>query len=100
MIFPLLSSKGCWIITSAYKDKGDIKLELESESNTHIVSGYKPDKQHPPNPPENITKPDSDEKLMKAAPVSVIDPVIPAAPAGSSIMTGQYFIKHPHHLLH
>ena len=96
----ILKSDNKSTLSSAHEDKGDIKLESESESNTRIVSGYKPDKQHPPNPPENITKPDPDEKLMKAAPVSVIDPIVPAAPAGLSIMTGQHFIKHPHHLLY
>ena len=66
----ILKSDNKSTLSSAHKDKGDIKLESESESNTYIVSGYEPDGQCPPNPLEDITKPDPNEKLVKTAPVS------------------------------
>ena len=66
------------------------------ESDTYTVSDNQLDKQPSPNPLEDVAdlEPDPDEKLGPAeTPIAVIEPVILATPAGSSIVAGQQLIK-------
>ena len=66
------------------------------ESDTHIVSDNQLDKQPSPDPLEDFadSEPDPDEELEPVeTPVAVIEPVVLATPAGSSIVAGQQLIK-------
>ena len=82
-------------LSSAHEDEGDVELESESESDTRTVSDNEPDEQPPPDPPEDVAEPIPDEELVEETPVAVVNPVVPAAPAGSSVMACQQLIKTP-----
>ena len=63
------------------------------ESDTRTVSGNGSGKQPSLCPLEDVAEPDPDEELTEETPIAVIDPIILATPAGSSIMAGQWLTK-------